>query len=197
MDVQECMKKRSSCRKYTNIPIPIETIYDVLSAAMWAPSPKNRQPWRFAVLQGKSKKQIIDECLHELNKNSNSFDYLMDNELGTENYTLKIIEQAPVLILVFNVLPSETVLNNYNASFDYLNMQAIGAAIQNILLRATEIGLGSLWVGDILSAKQSITEHFPNCGRLAAGVVLGYSLEEEIVHPQRISPSKLITYMGG
>lgn len=197
MDVQECIKKRSSCRKYTNVPIPIETIYDILSAAMWAPSPKNRQPWRFAVLQGESKKQIMDECIHELYKNSDTVDYLMDKEIGTENHTLEIIEQAPVLILVFNFLPSETVLNNYNVSFDYLNMQAIGAAIQNMLLRATEIGLGSLWVGDILSAEQTITEHFPNSGRLVAGVVLGFSLEKDVDHSQRLSPSELITYMGG
>lgn len=197
MNVQECIKKRSSCRKYTNIPIPIETIYDILNAAIWAPSPKNRQPWRFTVLQGESKKQIINECIHKLCKNSGNVDYLMDKEICTENHTLKIIEQAPVLILVFNALPSETVLNSYNVTFDYLNMQAIGASIQNMLLRATEIGLGSLWIGDILSAEQTITEYFPNSGKLVAGVVIGFSIEEDVVHSRRVSLSESITYIGG
>lgn len=197
MDVQECIKKRSSCRKYTNVPISTETLYDIISAARWAPSPKNRQPWRFAVLQGEFKKQIIVECLHSLNKKSVVFDYLMDEEKGTEIHTFKIIEQAPVLILVFNASPSETVLNNCNVSFDYLNMQAIGAAIQNMLLRATEIGLGSLWVGDILSAEQIITKYYPDSGKLVAGVVLGFSLEKDVVHSERISSSELMIHIGG
>lgn len=51
MDTQQCIKLRSSTRKYIDKPIPKETIYDILNATRYAPSPKNRQPWRFVVLQ--------------------------------------------------------------------------------------------------------------------------------------------------
>jgi len=197
MNVKECIEKRFSCRKYADIPIPIEIINDILSVATLAPSPKNRQPWRFLVLQGESKKKIIDNCFCALSKNSDAADYLMKQEVETENQTFKILKQAPVLILVFNAFSSELVLNNYNASFDYLNMQAIGAAIQNMLLRATELGLGSLWVADILRAEKLILEQFPNQGRLAAGVALGVCDGNDINTPKRIPASKLITYMGG
>lgn len=56
-----------------------------------------------------------------------------------------------------------------------MNAQAIGAAIEHILLRAVDFGLGSLWLGDILSEEDFISSLYPDMGKLVAGIVLGYS----------------------
>ena len=56
-----------------------------------------------------------------------------------------------------------------------MNIQSIGAAIEHILLRATDLGVNSLWLGDIFSAEDFISSSYPNMGKLVAGIVLGYS----------------------
>lgn len=197
MDTLQCIKSRLSSRKYASDSIPMEVINDILNAARWAPSPKNRQPWRFAILQGDSKSNFIKRCREELSRKPKLVDYLMSNETISETNTFDIINQAPVLILVFNIFPSEQVLNHYNSSFDYMNMQAIGAAIQNMLLRATELGIGNLWVGDILSVENWMMNQFPETGKLVAGVVLGFSLEKGTYNTERLSISELTIYNGG
>ena len=66
------------------------------------------------------------------------------------------MKEADVVMLVFNVYPSVEVLGKENSLFDCTNIQAIGAAIQNMILKATELGIGSLWICDIFACYQKI-----------------------------------------
>ena len=196
MDVQSCINSRISSRLYKSDPLPDEIIRDILNAARCAPSPKNRQPWRFAILTGDEKTVLVRRCRDGLERRIPKAKYLMDHERTSEIYTFNIIDKAPVLILVFNAFPSKQALNNYNLHFDFLNQQAIGAAIENMLLRATELGVGSLWVGDILSETQFITDRYFSAGELVAGIVLG--IPDGPGHPvSRIPLSELIIFSGG
>ena len=197
MNIKECIRIRSSQRKYLTQPLSMETIYDILDAARYAPSPKNRQPWRFAILKGKSKKDFVERCRENYSNSENNIEYLMKGEEFTESYTFDIIEQAPVLILIFNVFPSEISFKKNNITFDYCNMQSIGAAIENMLLRATELKVGSLWVGDILANEEFITNIYPGAGKLVSGVVLGYPCKIKENNTNRFSISELIIYNGG
>ncbi|MEU9484758.1 nitroreductase [Streptomyces decoyicus] len=52
MDVYEAVKSRRAVRRFTDRPVPRETLERVLSAAAWAPSGSNIQPWRTYVLTG-------------------------------------------------------------------------------------------------------------------------------------------------
>lgn len=196
MDVQACINSRISSRSYRSDPLPGEIIRDILDAARCAPSPKNRQPWRFAVLTEDEKAVLVQKCQNGLQNRAPRAKYLMDHERASEIHTFNIIDKAPVLILVFNAFPSKQALNNNNPHFDFLNQQAIGAAIQNMLLRATELGIGSLWVGDILSEAQFITERYFSTGELVAGIVLG--IPDGLGHPVSRHPlSELIVFSGG
>ena len=197
MNIKHGIEMRSSSRKYTSDLISSEIINEILSAASWAPSPKNRQPWRFAILQGDAKKELVKECRKQLSGNSSHIDYLMYNEFASETHTFNIIGQAPVLILVFNIYPSQKALNHSDKSFDNMNIQAIGAAIQNMLLRATELGINSLWVGDIISIENWILKKFPDAGSLVSGVVLGVSPKENLSRTERLPISELVIYNGG
>jgi nitroreductase len=51
METREAISRRRSIRKFKDAPVPREMIERVLSAAVLALSAKNRQPWRFVVLQ--------------------------------------------------------------------------------------------------------------------------------------------------
>lgn len=196
MDVQVCINLRISSRLFKSDALSDEIIKDILNAARCAPSPKNRQPWRFAILTGDEKTVVVRKCQEGLQNRTSRAKYLLDHERTSEICTFNIINKAPVLILVFNAFPSKQALNNHNSHFDFLNQQAIGAAIENMLLRATELGVGSLWIGDILSEAQFITERYFNTGELVAGIVLG--IPDGHGHPtSRLPLSELIIFGGG
>lgn len=196
MDVNACIKSRISSRSYRSDHITDEIIYEILDAARYAPSPKNRQPWRFAVLTETEKAGLVHACRKGLQNEPIKARYLMDNERASEFRTFDIIEKAPVLILIFNAFPSNNTLDGHNLCFDNANIQAIGAAIENMLLRATELGIGSLWVGDILTEAQFITERYFKAGELVAGVVLGVPASPGC-HVGRLPLSELIIFNGG
>ena len=196
MDVQTCIESRFSTRSYRKDAICDDILIEILNAARYAPSAKNRQPWRFAILRGDEKTFVVQQCRKDLQNNPIRTQYLLSRENATEYHTFNIIDSAPVLVLVFNAFPSEIVLDKQNVYFDSSNMLAIGASIQNMLLRATELGIGSLWVGDILSNAPFITEHYFHIGRLVAGIVLGMS--DTLSRPaNRLPLSELIVFNGG
>lgn len=118
MNCIDVMQKRRSIRKYTDEKVSKEAIDTILHAAMSGPSAVNKTPWEFYVVSD-------EEKLKEL-KNSS-------------NYT-KI--DAPLAIIVCGnksrFLPLQ--LSDFW-------VQDCSAATENILLAATELGLGSLWCG--------------------------------------------------
>jgi nitroreductase len=66
-----------------------------------------------------------------------------------------------------------------------VDTQSIGAAIQNMLLAAQAIGLGTLWICDVWSAYQQLEEWLGESGELVAAVALGYPDEQPAARPRR------------
>lgn len=84
----------------------------------------------------------------------------------------EIIKSAPVCIVVLIRL-----LDSYNWNKD---LMAVGACIQNMLLEAHSIGLGTCWLGEILNKKEEVVEHLglEKDLKLMAVISLGYPDEE-------------------
>jgi nitroreductase len=123
MDIFEIIKTRRSIRKFSREPVPDEIINRIIEAGTWAPSGLNNQPWKFAVIKDKELKTKIS---------------------GLTHYS-KIVLSANVLIGVFL---------DRTASYDRTkDSQAIGACIQNMLLFIHSLGLGAVWLGEILKNK--------------------------------------------
>jgi len=118
--VIDTILNRRSIREFTDRPVSRDEINTILNAGRWAPSGLNNQPWRFIVVREKGAIMQLSECTH---------------------YT-KVVAGAPLLIAVY--LDTE---NSYNHTKD---VQAIGAAIQNMLLACCELGMGAVWLGEIL-----------------------------------------------
>ncbi len=118
MELKEVLLKRRSIRKFTNQKIEKEIIEELLIAAMSGPSACNRCPWEFYVITDKDK-------LLELK--------------GASRFTKM---DAPLAIVVCGnlsrALPVQ--LSSYW-------IQDCSAATENILLRATDLGLGTVWCG--------------------------------------------------
>jgi F420 biosynthesis protein FbiB-like protein len=181
MEVMQAISDRRSIRRFEDRPVGRHLIETVLDAAVQAPSGKNAQPWRFVVLQGAKKDGLVDAMEKQVNSlNEAGF------PTGSAAWTAKAMRQAPVLILVFdaNWTPGQdrSGLNRYGHLVD---TQSIGAAVQNMLLVATSLGLGSLWICDVFYADRAIGELTGVKEELVAAVSLGYAAESPGPRPRK------------
>ncbi|MFH1460057.1 MAG: nitroreductase family protein [Candidatus Omnitrophota bacterium] len=146
MNLKELILERRSVRKYKKKAICEETIQNILETGIWAPSGLNNQPWRFKIIT----EPIIKNKLAQLTKYNS------------------IIEKAPCVICVF--LEKEVM---YDRDKDIM---AIGACIQNMLLYAFSIGIGSCWLGEILNKKDQANKllGIKNQLELMAVIAFGY-----------------------
>lgn len=147
--------RRFSCRHFRSDPLAEEQLSFILEAARWAPSAGNSQPWRFVVVRDQTTKDA----------------------LAASAYRQKFVSShAPVVIVVCAV--AEESSRHYGARGASLYcLQDTAAAVENILLAATELGLGSCWVGAFDEAAASRAVDLPPGWRPVAMVPLGHPAE--------------------
>ena len=160
---------RKSVRKFKNIEVKEEDIIKMLDAAIHAPSPKNQQTWHFTVIQNN---ELINKIADIVTKN-----HINLAEMAKEEKQRKIMmsllsyytcfKNAPVLIIVYSkeyYMIEEKILSDNNASEEVINelrfpnsaAQGIGAAIENFLLAATELGYGTCYMTGPTHSKKEI-----------------------------------------
>ena len=113
----DVINKRRSVRQYKNQPIEQEKIEAMLKAAMQAPSARNQQPWQFLVIQDK-------DNLHKLSHISKN---------------AQMVRQAGVAFVLL--------IDTQNLRIPEMAPVDLAAATENLLLKATDLGLGSVWIG--------------------------------------------------
>lgn len=185
MNLDQAIAKRVSCRKYQTKKLTETQLKEILNAARYAPSPKNRQPWRFVVLRDESKAAFLELLSNPISCDHSPAIYEKLNEFNSQKESYRIMGESDTIILVFNAYLSLEVLGKENALFDSTNIQAIGAAIQNMLLKATALGIGSLWICDVFASYQQICDQYYKNGQLIAAIALGYAAEEQTPIPKK------------
>ena len=175
MKTMKAIRERRSIRRYKDEPIPEDVLTEILNAGRLAPSGKNAQPWRFVVVQDDEKRAEMVKVMRE------GIDARQAEGIppGSSRWTAKVMEQAPVTVFVFNENAGVlAVPNDIGDTFDCLvNAQSIGAAIQNMLLAATELGVGSLWICDVFYACVELSKWLGENHQMIAAVSLGYADE--------------------
>jgi nitroreductase len=142
----ETIRTRRSIRQFQRKPVSDDLVNQILESGLWAPSGKNNQPWKFAILRDTKLKESLSSLTHYHS----------------------IIKNAPVCIAVF--LDHSRV---YDRTKDVL---AVGASLQNMLLTIHSVGLGGVWLGEILKNKEKVGELL-GAGKeleLMAVIALGY-----------------------
>ncbi|UCE10996.1 MAG: nitroreductase family protein [Candidatus Thorarchaeota archaeon] len=181
MDLDEAIKGRRSIRVFKSDDIPVEHIESVLEAATFAPSAKNGQQWRFTILRDEAKDKFTDWFMdHLLSMRKKHGDTFM----GSAIPSCEIMNEAPVSIIVWNT-------NEFGWLTEH---QSVAAAIQNMLLKAYSLGIGSLWIGDIFYAERRIPGYFNKSWALAAAVVLGWPAENPGPRP-RLSVDEVAEFL--
>lgn len=155
---------RRSIRKYKDQSVEGDKVTELLRMAMYAPTGRNTQLWEFVVVDDKN---------------------LLAKFQSVHPYATALT-QAPVMLLVCANLDKNPI--------PYYYMGDCGAATQNILLGAHDMGLGTCWLGiapsqeriDGVKAIFDLPEHIiPFCA-----IALGYP-DEEREQPERFDPQKI------
>lgn len=182
------IKNRRSIRKYKNKEVPKELLEEIIRAGMLAPSSKNRQPWKFIVATGGAKQESLEAMKKGLEREREN-PLLPESArfLGGAEYTLQIMSEAPVVIYIINPMgtDAESAAGAETYIFDLCNAQSIGAAIENMTLAATELGLGSLWICDTYFAYRELCDWLKEDGTLAAALAIGYGDEQPAARPRK------------
>ncbi len=166
MEVLEAIKTRRSIRKYKTDPIDDKTVELVLEAARWAPSWANTQCWRFIVVRDSNIKAELA------------------NTLGSR--PPDAIRNAPVVIVACAEL-GKSGYRQGNPATDKGDwyMFDVALAMQNLVLAAHSLGLGTVHVG-LFDAQQvaSILEVPPGFSVVEI-IPLGYPDEEARATPRK------------
>ena len=185
--IQE-IENRRSIRKYKPDAVSKEILEHIIYSATLAPSAKNRQPWKFLVYGGEEKKEILKKMRAGIKRELKE-PLFKDSKrlLPDADNTLRIMMSAPIVVFVLNtngVSPMETI--DMDGRFtEICDSLSIGAAIENMLLRAQQLGVGSLWIGNTCFAYKELTDYIGKSGQLIGAVALGYPDESPDARPRK------------
>jgi len=156
------IKKRRSVRKYLKKEVSDELIEKIIEAARFAPSAGNYQPWEFIVVKNQeTKKDLVEAAFNQ-------------------NWML----EAPVFIVAcINMRLAAAVYGERGAKL--YGIQSVAAAIENMLLTAEALELGSCWVGAFSEVIVSRILECPNYVRPCAIITIGYPAEEPKMPPRQ------------
>lgn len=145
----EVIRGRRSVRKLRPDPVPHDLVEAVLDAARWAPSPHGRMPWRFAVLTQPASKQRLADAMAGTWQQQLELDEQPADVIATRlQKSQERMLVAPVLIIPCLFLGDLDVYPDADrqAAEHTMAVQSLGAAIQNLLLKAYALGLDAGWM---------------------------------------------------
>jgi len=192
------LQGRRSVRQFQDKPVARELIEQVLEAARWAPSPHGRQPWRFAIVTRVETKVRLAERMGAAWQRNLEMD---GQDTAVVNTRLEKSRQrilsAPVIILPCLDLED---LDRYpdeqrQADETTMAIQSIGAAIQNMLLMAYDLGLDAGWMCAPLFCPQVVCDTLSLDIRLIpqAMIIIGYAAADP-KRRERLPLSSLVIY---
>lgn len=181
--------QRRSIRKYSDKQVSKEIIAQILDAGRMSPSAKNRQPWRYIVLGGKNKSEFLKHMWEGIIREENECTLLPNSKNGIPDAknTWKVMMQAPILIVVLNTNGKNPfdVMDPDSRFVEICDSLSIGASIENMLLKATEMNLGTLWIANTCYAYKELIEYLGTTQQLIGAIALGYADESPAQRPRK------------
>jgi nitroreductase len=158
MEVFKAISNRRSIRKYKNTEIEEEKIKKILESARLSPSAANRQKWKFIIVKDKETRED-----------------LVDAANGQ-----KFLGEAPVSIVACST-ESESIMpcGQYAYTVD------LSIALSFMILEATELDLGTCWLGAFNENMVKTILDIPDEIRVVGIVTLGYANENPAPKPRK------------
>jgi nitroreductase len=158
MDVFEAITQRKSIRKYKDKEIEKEKLIKVLESARIAPSASNRQEWKFIVVKDENTRNKLVSAAHDQ----------------------KFVGQAPVTIVACST-ESERIMPCGQHAYTV----DLSIAVSFMMLEATELGLGTCWLGAFDEEAVKEILGIPSDIRVPAMFTLGYADENPVARPRK------------
>ena len=182
--------KRVSVREFLPTAIDKKDLESIVDAGTRAPSSKNRQPWKIWVLGHEKASQMIELMTAEISKMISECNIdVLRNDLVSALRTMEIMRQVPNIVVVGYVdrRPYRYVKEIGDGITDrqVVDVLSIGACVENMVLRATELGIDSLWIGDHLYATEALNGMPWTEGRIIAMIAFGYRRQQDVKRSDR------------
>ncbi len=177
METLKSIEERRSIRGYTKEKVSRKIVEDILNCGRLAPSAKNRQPWYFVITKGKAKDKIADMMIDYTINNNDTIERKNLGCASSVNPTANIIKQAPILVLIFR---------EKNENWIVGDNLSIGACVENMCLRATDLGIGSLWIRDTVYVADEVARMLGHKDmELNCALTLGYASQSPKQRPRK------------
>ena len=172
-DVLKTIESRRSVRAYEPAPLTDEEVDAIVNAGIYAPSAANQQSWHLTVIRTKG---IIDKLSGDIKQTLRNSPEKHNQTYGNTP-EFHVFYNAPLVILVSgqegNIAP----------------MADCAAAIQNMLLAAESLGIGSCWIGFTLMHFTDTTKNaafgIPHTHKPMFAVAFGRPAKEKGMAPKR------------
>lgn len=187
MELSEAIRGRRSIRMFDGREVGRTVVDQLITAATYAPSRMNSQPWHFHVAMGESRKAVAEVMAMTTAYLEEYLDILGPEGVEQAARFYADLGSAPVVIAVASPVSDDPNVQRDNAI-------AIGAAVQNLLLTAHDLGLSACnissphWIRDRLHAVFGIAEGW----EIVSLIVLGYGAEEPHERDRR---TDVVTYL--
>jgi len=189
--VFDAIHARRSIRRYTDRPVDRATIDAILDAAIHAPSAHNRQPWRFAVVTSPEAKARLASAMGERLR----ADRLADGdspdvvEADVSRSRARITAASVIVLACLTMSDMDRYPDARRGDAErIMAIQSVAAAIQNLLLDAHALGLGTSWMCAPLfaSGEARAALDLPDDWEPQALITMGYPAAE--AKPKEIKP---------
>ncbi len=158
LTTKEAIEKRRSIRKFKTDPVPDEHLTALLNAARLAPSGCNAQPWRFKIIKDQETKLKLSQAAYDQSFIAEApvvlvccadiKGYLEGTVSGIQDIgKIGAVEDRIVKILLKRAEQMELQMKFMNK--DQLGLRIafnVAIAVEHIILRALDFGIGSCWV---------------------------------------------------
>ncbi len=170
---------RHSIRSFADTPVSEEDILTLVDAANKAPSAHNQQSWHFIIIKGEKKHELVDLVNRKAVEFPKSTSVLL-------RMASRSMASAPVVIAVANtgeLIEHGTKLFgvDFELAHDFfrtMEIQSSAAAVENLLLAATSLGLATVWLGILYLIKKEVLELLGEPGgEFMAVIPVGYPLK--------------------
>lgn len=166
MELRQAIELRASVRHFTDEPVALDDLKEMVRRAGLAPSENNHQPWKFIAITNrqllKKMKDIVFKKIEELPVKESKRAYLIKSQM---QIFATFFDKAPVVISVVLTPPESLLEKGLSLTHEeldklqnYPDLQSCGAAIQNLLLTAVELGYGACWMSTPLTAKVELEQ---------------------------------------
>ena len=175
MTLDEIIEQRRSVRSFESTPVDREDLLAICEAARLAPSACNSQTWRFISVTDRSIiRRICREAMRPFIPN-------------------RWLEQVPLVIVGCSQL--DIITNRVGAKISGIEYYQIdiGIAMEHMVLKATELGLGTCWIGWFAEEKVKFILDIPHKIKVSALLAVGYSKDGAATKRNR-KPMKQILF---